>query len=201
MSTAVNFKQISKEFEDWLYQNKSLVLHEHKKLKLYQGEDESLESFQMRVQTAARELRDKELDELQEKYAIKLDRIDDRIRDEENDMAQLESEVKHRKAAEMVGIAETLFSVFVKGRRRSFSSATSKSRMRSKASQKLEESQEDLMDLQEDYSNLEKELKEKAESLRQEWEDIAQGISTNEVKPRRTDVNVEEVMLVWYPQN
>ena len=199
MKTEKDFKKIESEFDDWLYQNEKFPIYEHKKLKLTQQEDESVEAFQMRVNTAARELRDEALDELQEKYADKLDRIDDKIRKEEHDLEQLESEVRHRKTAEMVGMAETLFSVFVKGRSRSFSSATSKSRMRRKASQRLEESKEDLMDLQDDYMEMENELKEKAEELREEWDRIAEGISVVEVKPRRTDIVVEQVMLAWFP--
>lgn len=199
MNTEKEFKQIEKEFDDWLYQNRRFEIYEHKKLKLVQAENEDLAAFQMRVQTAAKEVRDEELDELQEKYASKLDKIDDRMRREEHDIEQLESEVAHRKTAEMVGMAETLFSVFVKGRSRSFSSATSKSRMRRKASQRLEESKEDLLELRDDYRDLEKELQQEIEKIRDEWDTIANNIEVTEIKPRRTDIDIEEVMLVWYP--
>lgn len=153
----------------------------------------------MRVQSASREERDLELDEIQDKYEDKFRRIEEKIRKEEQDLSEAEAEVKHRRAQEMLGAAETIFSVFVKKRRRSFSSVASRRRMSSRASQKVQESQEDIEELQLDYQDLEKELKEKLDDVSKEWDTIAEGITEKEVTPRRTDIKVENVMLIWYP--
>ncbi len=199
MNTVKELSKLEKEFSNWLYQKQAIVVHEHDKLDLYQGDGESLEAFQMRVAQAAKEIRDEELDELKDKYEKKLDKVKDKIRDTEQDMVEAEAEKKDRKRAEWLSMAETVFSVFVKRRSRSVSGNMTKSRMRRKAAQKLEATQDELEDLQEDFQELEEELKEKLAEIREKWEEIANGITHMEVKPRRTDIKVNNIILTWEP--
>ncbi len=199
MDAAKELKSVEDAFSDHLYASQRYVIHEHTGLKLSQSPGESVEDFRMRVQVTAREMRDKELDEIRDKFEDKLDRIEERIRKEEQDLSEAESEVKHRRTQEFVGVAETLFSVLVKGRRRSFSTTASRRRMSSRASRKVEESREDIRELEEDYAEMEKELKENLEEVTKEWDAAADGITPKEISPRRTDVKVDGVFIVWYP--
>ncbi|MBT8190725.1 MAG: hypothetical protein KJO29_09895, partial [Bacteroidia bacterium] len=199
MNTAKELKKVEDDFEDYLYQNERHYIHEHQKLDMYQHAGESDEAFAMRVQQKAREERDDELDDIKDGFEKKFDRVRERIRREEQDLEEAEAEVRDRRTQEVVGVAETLFSVFVKGRSRSFSSAASKRRMSRRASMKVKESQEDLEELQLDFEELEKELQEKLELADEKWTSVAAGITKKEVKPRRTDIKVDQVMLVWYP--
>lgn len=187
-----------KDFSDWLYQNQKLTTLQHKKLKLKQEGDESDEAFRMRVQQLAREERDEEMEKIQDKYETKLDRVEEKIRKEEQDLDQAQQEVQDRKRSEMVGMAETAFGMLF-GRKRSFSSVQSKSRMRRKAKDKVQESREDLEALDEDYGKLEAELQEALDEITEKWDAVAEGISTKEIKPRRTDIKVDSVLLAWTP--
>jgi hypothetical protein len=198
MNSAKELQAIEKEFSDYLYNHQSMAIHEHTKLKIYQQPGESIEAFQMRVNHAAREMRDDEVDSLQDKYEEKFDRLQDRIRREELKIDEQKAELQHRKTAEILGVAETIFSVF-KGRRRSISSATTKSRMRRKASQRMQSLQIGIEELHEDYRELENELQEKLRDIQDKWETLAGGITKHEVKPRRTDVKVDDISLVWHP--
>ncbi len=199
MNSPKEISSIEKEFSNWIYESQRCCINEHSVLKITQEPNESVQAFHMRVNLAAKELRDEEIDSLQEKYEKKLDRIEEKIRKEEQDLYEAEAEVKDRKRSEMIGIAETIFSVFVKKRSRSLSGATSKSRMRRRASMKLQESQEDLEELNEDYKELQKELDEKIEEITDKWESIATDFGTAEVSPRRSDVKVDGVFLAWNP--
>jgi len=191
--------KIEKEFSDWLYNTQCCKILEHDKFDLYQHEGESVESFRMRVLQMVREERDEDLDELQDKYKAKFERINDKIQDEEQDLEEAQSDVKGRRTEEIVGMAETIFSVFVRRRSRSMSSTLSKRRMRKKAKQKVEASKEDLEELFEDYEDLEVDLKSKVEQVTSKWDELANDVVEKEVKPRRTDVKVESVMLAWIP--
>lgn len=71
--------------------------------------------------------------------------------------------------------------------------------MRQKANQKVEESKEDLEELFDDYEDLEAELKTKMEQITVNWDELANDVEVKEVKPRRSDVKVEQVMLAWIP--
>jgi len=211
-TVTVNFKDISdsmnskkemaaieKEFSNWLYESQELITYEHEDLELYQKSGESDEAFLSRVQHEAREERDDEIDELQEKYEPKFKRVEERIRKEEQDLEEAKSDVRHRRTSEMIGVAETVFSVLLKGRRRSLSGSASKRRMSRKAKLKVEESKEDLVELNEDLHDLDKDFEAKVEAVKQKWENFTLGITKKEIKPRRTDVKTEDMILVWYP--
>ena len=199
MNDLKDLKKIEKDFSNWLYQTQRYFTLEHVGLKIYQEVSESEEAFRMRLQQVARERRDNEIDEIQDKYEPKFDKINDRIRREERDLEEAKADAKDRKTAEWIGMAETVFSVFVRRRSRSISAATSKSRMRRKAAQKVEATAEELADLEKDFRDLELELQEKLVAVRQKWDNIAEGISQKEIKPRRTDVQVDGIILIWQP--
>jgi hypothetical protein len=61
------------------------------------------------------------------------------------------------------------------------------------------ETREEITDLQEDIAELEAELKEAAEEITQKWDDLMDDLETEELKPRRTDVDVQFVGLAWLP--
>ncbi len=199
LNDSKDLKKIEDGLEDWLYQNKKLELLSHKGLKLTQESNESPEAFMMRLEQLAKEKRDEELDELQEKYATKFERIEDKIRKEEQDLEQAEAEVQHRNATQWIGMAETVFSVFVKKRRRSISSMASKSRMASRAKQKVRESEEDLAELQQDFKDLERELEAKLNEISTEWADSMKSIERKEIGPRKTDIKIDALLLAWNP--
>ncbi len=198
MNTLKEVKAVEKEFSDYLYQSQSMPILAHEKFEIYQVPNEGKESFHSKITQAAREKRDEEIDDIQNRYEEKFDKIKDRIRDEEQDLYEHEAEMKDRRTAEIIGVAETIFSVF-KGRRRSFSTAATKSRMRRKAAQKMEATRIDLEELHDDYRDLEKELQEKIQEVKERWEAVSADITVHEVKPRRADVKVDQVMLVWQP--
>ncbi len=191
--------KIEKEFADWLYNSQSHTILEHEKLEISQESTESAEAFKMRVLQLIREERDEDVDQLQDKYEDKFEKLNDRIRKEKQDLDEAQSEVKGRRTEEIVGMAETIFSVFVRRRSRSASSTLTKRRMRQKANKKVEESREDLEELYQDFDELELDLKEKMEEITLKWDDISKDITEKEVKPRRADVKVERVMLAWIP--
>ncbi len=200
MNTAKEIQSVEKEFANWLYDEKRFEVLEHKDLKLVRASGESVNSFLMRIETATKELRDEDIDELQDSYEKKLDRIEDKIRKEERDLSEAEAEKTDRRNDELLNVASTVFGAVFGGRRsRSFSSVTSKRRMSRRASEKIEESKEDLKELEFDYDEMKKEMNEKLEEIKEKYASFADDISKLEIKPRRTDVKVSKVLLVWYP--
>ena len=199
MNAVKELAAMEKEFSNWLYESQRLITYEHEELELYQKSGESDEAFLSRLQMEAREERDDELDELQEKYEPKFKRVEERIRKEEQDLDEAKSDVRHRRTSEMIGIAETVFSVLVKGRRRSLSTSASKRRMSRKAKLKVQESEEDLDELQMDLKDLDLEFEQKAEELKKKWDNYTLGINKKEIKPRRSDVKTSDMIIVWFP--
>lgn len=198
-NSSKEFTAIKKEFSDFLYRSerKSYLIHDD--LELYQQSGESREQFVLRIQQLAREERDEELDDMQDKYETKFDRLKDKIRNEEQDIEEAETDLRGRRTDELIGVAETIFSVFGRRRRKSFSSVSTKRRMVQKAKDSLKDSQEDLEHLHIDYKELESEVTEKLNEIRVDWDAKTRDIQEKEIKPRRSDVIVDKVILAWLP--
>jgi hypothetical protein len=80
-------KKAAKDYQDWLYHNKTLHLKVHPDLEVFQQPREEEREYFHRVRQAARERRDHEVDELEEKYRKKLDKLDKKMRKLELDLA------------------------------------------------------------------------------------------------------------------
>ena len=160
------------------------------------GEDER--EFSLRVNQAARELRDAEVDKLEERYAAKLDSLEDRLRTAQAALNKREASARARKTDALLTGAETVFSLFA-GRRRSVSAAARKVGNISTAKQDLEAAEEKVADLQADQEELQKALKEETEAISQRWEAALAQVETLSIKPRRTDVEVAMFAVAWVP--
>ena len=199
-NSAREFKSIAKDLADWLYYNSRLPLIVHKELGIFQKPGETERAFKIRLQQAARERRDAEVDKLEQKYQTRIERLQDKLRREKRELAEDEADYDARKRDEMVGIGESVLGFFM-GRRSSrlLSRASSKRRMTTKAKLDIEESKEVIADLQEEIAELEAELKEAADEIAARWSDSLDNLDTDEITPRRTDVDVDLSALAWLP--
>ena len=201
MDTAKEFGAIEKEFSNWLYQTQKMYTLQHEALKLYQSDDESVEAFRLRLELQAREARDAEVDMLNDSYDKKFDKLDEKVRKEIRDLDDAEADMRSRRNDELVNVVETVFgNVF--GRRRrggSFSSVSTKRRMARKAREKVAAAKEDIEMLDLAKEELQNELHHKIAEISSKWDNLSKGLSKKEIKPRRTDIKVQDAMLVWYP--
>lgn len=199
-NSARELKSIGKDLSDWLYYNKRLKLTAHTGLKLIQQPGETLRAFKIRLQQAARERRDAEVDKLEAKYATKIDRLEARLRRKQRELADDEAQYSARKREEVVGIGESVLGFFM-GRRstRVLSRASTKRRLTTKAKLDIEETKEEIEDLNKQLAELEAELKEATDEITNRWVDALTDLTTEEIAPRRTDVNVQLVALAWMP--
>ncbi|MBI3958791.1 MAG: DUF87 domain-containing protein [Chloroflexi bacterium] len=200
INTERELRAIASDLSDWLYYNKRLTLTTHATLGIHQQPGESDRAFRIRLQDAARQQRDAEVDKLRSKYRTQLDRLQDKLDRNEKDLAQDEAELSSRKQQEWVSLGETVLNVFL-GRRgsRVLSTAVSKRRMTSKAKGDIERTQEEITDLQEEIAGLQKELESAADEITRKWAELLDDLTSEDVKPRRTDVDVEFVAVGWMP--
>jgi hypothetical protein len=200
LSTARKLKALKKDYADYLYHEQRLSLLYHPKLKVYSTPDESERQFKIRVAQAAREERDAEVDKLRKRYQTKLDRLTKRLEREEVELEEDKAEYSARKQEEMVSGAETVLGIFgIFGRRKSISSAMTKRRMTTKAKLDVEESEEEIARLQKEIDEMEAELKEEAQAIADRWDEMLDDLETYEVKPRRSDVDVDMAAVAWLP--
>ncbi len=199
-NSARELKSIGKDLADWLYYNHRLPITVHEELGLFQQPGESERAFKIRLQQAARERRDAEVDKLEQKYQTRIDRLETKLRRQERRLSEDEAEYDARKREEIVGIGESVLGFFM-GRRstRAISRASTKRRLTTKSKMDIEDTREEIADIKAEIADLEAELKEASDDITARWGDSLANLTTDEIAPRRTDVDVRLVALVWLP--
>jgi hypothetical protein len=194
------FSAFSRSLSDLLYRRERLPLSIHPGTGLFRSAGESERDFAIRLQQAVREQRDQEVDALEKKFSVQLERIDDKIRKEERELAKDEAEHQNRKATELVGLGETMLGFFL-GRKstRGIGSAMNRRRMTANAKAEIEESVETIEELKRQQEEIEAELKEQAAAISARWEHPESSLTTEEIAPRRSDVVIQIVTTGWLP--
>ncbi len=190
----------SKDFADWLYMNVRLPVTVSTELNLAQDPDEDERAFKIRLQQAAHERRDDEVEKLQKSYATKIDRLTDKLDREQKELAKDQAKAQAKQSEQWINIGESILGVFM-GRRssRALSSAASKWNQASAAAAALEESKATIAALEVDIKALEAELQAQVDEITARWTGVLENLTTEELAPRRTDVNVQSVTLAWMP--
>jgi len=202
LNEAPEFSALQRDLADYLYRTTAVTLRYSPALKAYSRPDESERDFHMRLQQAAREARDAEVDELTAKYEKRLDALRTRLDQAEATAASKRADASSRTTETVVSVGESLLGVFLGKRRspgRAASTALSKNRQRAQARMAAERAEETAEALKEQMAALEAELRTETEALKSRWEEAL--ASTEEVKitPRRTDVDVHLCALAWTP--
>ena len=199
-NTFEKIQNLGRSLPDFLLQSSRLKISIHKDLKITQQPGEDDRAFSIRLRDAARERRDSEVKKIQDDYESKIDKIEDRIKSLERNLQSDQEEVKARKREEYLGVGETVLGFFI-GRRRStgITTASRRRRMTAQAQNDVEEAQGKLSDFKKDVDELEAELKDAVDRVTRKWENVLDDVSTIEIKPNRSDIEVDVLALAWVP--
>ncbi len=187
-----------KGLEEHLYRVSSLTLQYSPAVKLYSRYGEPEREFQLRLNQAARELRDAEVDKLRMRYESRINTLEDRLRRAQAALTKKEAEARARKQDALLSAGETVFNLF-SGRRRSVSAAVNKVTRSSTVKHDIEAAEEQVEAVQADLQNLQAELKAQTEAITQNWEKALGRLEEIAIKPRRTDVEISLFALAWAP--
>jgi hypothetical protein len=199
-STGKKLAAAGSELADYLYYKSTLKINIHEQLDLAQGPREDDRAFRIRLQQAARERRDAEVDKLAKQAATQIDRLTDKITKAQQKLSETQQQAQAKQTEQWINIGESVVSMFM-GRRssRAVSSAASKWNQASRAAAEVEETKQALADMEAEVKGLEADLKARTDEITAQWDQTLDNITTTEIKLRRTDVNVEATMLGWAP--
>jgi hypothetical protein len=198
LSDAKTLSALQKDFLDWAFRSAQVTVRANETLKVYAGPEVSQADFRTRCSEAARQGREDELQALDKSYDTKLERLEQKISQEERELREDEAEVSQRKLEEYSTHAETLLGLFG-GRKRRLSSSLSKRRMTSKAQADVEESKDAIEEYQKQMDEIEQELAQAQEEVNRKWSEIVEDINEIKVKPLKKDVLVELFGVAWFP--
>jgi hypothetical protein len=194
-----------KAFVDALVRGQKITLFRSESLDLVSKVAESEKDFRARLEQAASEERKQESEKLKQKFAPKTATLDERIRRAEQ---AVEREAEHAKQSwfhAVISFIATVLGALV-GRKKlsatTLGKATTTARgvgRSMKDSKNVTRAQETLDALRQQREDLDTKLQEEVDALESKYDAKSESLSEVAITPKRTNVSVKLVALVWVP--
>jgi len=187
-------KRAKKELVDWIYRNKRLPLFKTTSPRLTSTANESLGDFKVRLKDILDEKKEKDIDKLQERYEKKEKTLMKRLQRAQDKVEKEEADASKSMIDTGIAVLGALF-----GR----SSSAKLGRAFNKGSRALKErgdigrAEEALAEIHEEIELLAEELEEKIDELNDKYDVDNVEISDAAMKPKKSDIDVEAISLVW----
>jgi len=200
-----NYDGWKKDFSTWLYANSKLDLLQSALAGLTSVPGETERQFRIRLGQKSHEDRDRTAEELRKKYAPKIAALEERIRRAEQATQREQQQVQDQQINSVIHVGATLLGAFM-GRKAMSSAnlgrATSAVRSASRAmkeQQDVARAQENVQALQSQLDDLNGEFQSEMTSLAQKFDPATESFQTISLRPKKTNINVQLVALVWLP--
>jgi len=204
-SQAKSYAAWSKDLSDRLYRMQTLDLRRCLAVKLSAKAGESEGDFKVRVAQAAREARDAAVAALRQKYAAKLDTIAGQEQRASDRVAREQSQVQQQTIQTAISVGATVLGALFGRKTLSTATLGRASTAARGVSRTLKEREdvgganESLESVRARRAEIESELQGEIEKLTAASDPGQLAIETTSVRPRKSDVAVDSVSLVWVP--
>ncbi len=171
-------------------------------LKLYSRVGETPDDFLERCRAAAEDRADEDAAKLRDRFEGRMDTVRDRIERYRLDVEEKELDLETRRHEEVASGAGQLLSVLLGGRKRTsgLSSAARKRSQVRRAQQRVASAERKLSAEMEELIEMEDELAEDILEIDAKWQTAAEDIAVIDIGLEKSDVEVDEVALVWVPR-
>ena len=145
------------------------------------------------------------MDKLKDKFEVQIERIQNRLANQQQDLADAEAKYKGRQAEEVLGGVSTVVGMFglLGGRKRrslgGLTSAATKRRLTAEAKANIQQAKEDIGRLEEQVKSIQVQMQKEADTLTKQWIMAAGDIQKTRVAPKKSDIDVQAVTLAWAP--
>ena len=200
-----NYARWTAALKNHLYQSHCLPLHECPALKVRSRPGESEADFRIRVRQKAAELRDQEIEKLRKRYAPPLQTLQERRRQAEQRVQREKAQMQQQGWQTALSVGASLLGALL-GRK--LATATNVTRAASSLRQAgrmarekgdVDQAEESLESLDQRLADLDSALQEEIARLREQFSDEKLPIVSAPLRPRKSDLAVEQVTLVWTP--
>jgi uncharacterized protein DUF87 len=202
---AKNYDAWKKDLSNWVYRNQRLELLESEALDLVSNPGESERDFRVRLQQLAREQRDGAVEKLRQKYAPKIDQLNERKRRAEQAVEREAEQAKGQKLQTAISFGATLLSSFMGRKTVSLSTlgrATTAVRgvgRSMKESEDVSRAQDNVAAIDQQLVALDQQFKDETAKLEQACDPQTEELGKVSLKPTKTNITVKFMSLVWAP--
>jgi hypothetical protein len=200
---------LERDFVTWRARQPMMV-RANSKLKLVAEPDESNDEFLSRCLEKADRADDDEQEGARRKYEKRVETLQRRLERERDELARDQQQLESRKAEEMMGAVEGLFSVLLGsksvrsagGKAASrMKTAAGKRRMRQRARGEVVESENEIQRIEQELEQLAEELEDEVDRIAVESRETASRIEDVAIKATRSNIAVLELMILWAGEN
>ncbi|MGE0191742.1 MAG: ATP-binding protein [Planctomycetota bacterium] len=204
-SDAASYRGWARDLKEHAYRDATLARWRCESLEAWSDAGESEGDFRTRLRHLLREQRDLEVEKLKQSYGTKVERLEERLRKAEQRLAKEEAQYEDSKRGSWLKVGETILGA-VLGRRRigvgtigkAQTAARGMGRSR-KEKLDVEQAEEDVGNVKEEMEALEQAFESDLEEIRARLDEDKLEISDAAMKPRKSDIEVEDVVLAWTP--
>ena len=204
-SKAKSYAAWQKGFVTYLYGSQQIELFFSPSTKTVSNPGEDERAFRIRLSQSTREKRDKLVEQLRQKYAPKVQALQDRIRKAQEAVAREKAQADQQKMQTAISFGATLLGAL--GGRKINSSgnigkATTALRGASrtmKESQDIGRAEDNVEVLQERLNELNAEIEGQVQELSATVDPQTEAFDTLTIKPKKTNIAVQLCTLVWAP--
>lgn len=201
---AANYKQVEKDFAEWLYRNERADIFTNSTLKEWSKLGESEADFRARIIHQAREVRDAAIQKLRDAAAKKINTLETRLRTAEG---QLSKEKAESSSATMQAGVSVLGGILgsILGRKSGLgsvsrgTSAIGKATGAYKQRQDVANAEAKVEGVTGEIETIKADLESGIAKLTESYDPAAIPLETESIKPTKTDVKVQTVALLWLP--
>jgi TolA-binding protein len=183
-----------------LYRSSSLDLFKSSTYGLVSEPGESEGEFRVRLGERAREARDEEIAELRRKSRSKVAALEERIRKARQKVEVQSEQVSQQRMRTAINFGSTLLAAFTgRSYRGSAGSALGSLGRTAKEKQDVKRAQETVETLTAELEERAAELEARIDELEDRFDPQAEKLTTQSVRPRKSDIEVRLVALAWCP--
>jgi len=201
---ARSYDNWSKEFVTWLYGSKKYELLKSPTYKQVSRPGESERDFRVRLGQSAREQRDDMVDKLKQKYQVKINALEEKVRLSQQAVDREAQQQKQQQMQTVINVGATLLGAFMgKGLSTGTvgrASTTVKSAGRiMKEKDDVDRAKDSVATHQQTLDDLETEFKAEMDQLAARIDPATEELQKISIRPAKKDIVVKLVGLAWLP--
>ena len=200
-----NFDKWNKAFADWIFRTQKLDLLQSPVADQVSKSNESERDFRIRLRQTFHEKRDKEVEKLRRAFGSKMQILQERIRKAEQAVEREQEQAQNAKMQTAISFGTTVLGAFF-GRKKlsttTLGKATTAARGVSrsmKEAKDIERAEDTVESMKQKLLDLQKELQTEIENITMKMDPLNELLQPLELRPKKTNINVRLVSIVWEP--
>lgn len=201
---AANYKQVENEFSEWLYRNERAEVFSCPQLKVFSLLHECEADFRARIIHQAREFRDVAIDKIRDAASKKITMLEARQRTAQGQLSKEKAESSSATLQAGVSLIGGILAAIL-GRKAGLGSITRGTSSINKATgaykqhQDVANAEAKVIAAGAEIESIQAELVEGINKLMDSFDPALLPIETEVIKPKKTDIKVQTIALLWLP--